>query len=158
MRRDGPPPDHWTPALVEGRLIEAVRFLRHLPDRAGPQGYKSAMPHFRPTLEDFLEEGWGLPDPPDDDEEPPPRLTAGDVQRMLEALAWVPDLLAPDQPEIARALNAWVFAQAHDRPFKKVIRQRGLSRTRAYGMRDRGLAIISVKLARKGVEPCPARS
>jgi len=155
MRRDVPP-DHWTPELVEERLIEAVRFAGRIAGRVGPAGIGSGMPDFRPTIEDFLEEGWGLPAPPDEEEETTPALPSPEqVTRMIAALSWVADLLAPDHPGRARAVNAWIFAQAHYRPFAKVARERGLSRSFAYTMRDQGLSILSQKLQASGVPPWP---
>lgn len=155
--RDDPPPDHWTPELVEERLIEAVRFVAHAAGRAGPAGFSSGLPEFHPTLEDFLAEGWGLPDPPDEEEETAPaKPTPDQVERHLAAVAWVADYLAPEHPGRARAVNAWIFAQAHRRPFAKVIRERGMSRSFAYRLRDQGLSILSQRLDAEGVPPWPS--
>jgi len=150
-------PDHWTPELVEERLIEAVTFAARTGGRAGPAGITSGMPIFTPTLEDFLEEGWGLPEPPDDDEDQEPRRepTPREVTRLVEAMQWVADLLAKDHPRRARAVNAWVCAKAFGIPFKIIIRDRGMSRSFAYALRDQGLSIISQRLDDKGVPPWP---
>jgi len=155
-----PPPDHWPPDLVEARLIEAVQFAARTAGRAGPAGIGSAMPDFIPTLEDFLAEGWVLPDPPDedeDDDEPQRAPTASEVTQLLAALNWVADMLAPDQPGRARAVNAWVFAKAYNIPFSRVIRQRGMSRSFAYTLRDQGLSVLSQRLQEQGVPPWPTR-
>jgi hypothetical protein len=161
MAHDAPPPDHWTPALVEERLIEAVTFLRHSERRVGPRGYHSAMPRYTPTIEDHLAEGWGMPEPPDDDdgpEEPLPRYTAAQVEGLHAALSWVGKIIAPEKPDMARAVNAWIFAKAYGRPFNRVLRARGIARTRAYALRDRGLATISVRLQARGVPAYPGRA
>lgn len=157
MTRHDPPPDHWTPELVEERLIEAVGFVARATAGAGPAGYTSALPAFHPRLADFLEEGWGLPEPPDEDEPTKPaRLTPRQVERHMCAIQWVADYLAPDNPGRARAVNAWIFARAYRRPFGKVAAERGLSRSFAYRLRDQGLSILSQRLQSEGVPPWPS--
>jgi len=130
MRRD-PPPDHWTPDLVEARLIEAIRFARAVAGRAGPAGIGSGMPIFTPTMEDFLEEGWGLPDPPEEDEgeDVVTAYSPEAATRLLGALEWVADLLAPGHPNRARAVNAWVRSSGIA-PGKTPARCRALKRPR----------------------------
>lgn len=156
MKHD-PPPDHWTPELVEDRLIEAVRFAACVAGHTGPAGITSAMPIFVPGWEDFLEEGWGLPEPPEEEKDAPRRPTPAEVTRMIGALHWVADILAPEHPRRARAVNAWIMARAYNLAFSRVIRERGMSRAFAYRLRDQGLSIISQRLAEKGVPPWPER-
>ena len=145
--------ESWTPEVVEARLIEAVRYVQRVGGRAGPAGYISLMPEFRPTLEDFLAEGWPLPD---DDEEAGEtammlQLPAHAVSQRLAALVWVADLLAPSHLGYARAVNAWIMARVYNLPFKVVLRDRKIGRQVAYTHRDRGLALLSVRLDRAGV-------
>ncbi|MCA1776098.1 MAG: hypothetical protein LC676_10950 [Loktanella sp.] len=154
MIRDDP--EQWTPDLLEAQLIEAVQFAARTFGRTGPADVGSAMPEFRPTLDDFLENGWGLPEPPDEDEETTPALPSpAQVSRHMAALEWVADYLARDHPARARAVNAWIVSKATGVPFSKIIRRKGMQRSFAYTQRDRGLSLLSQILDERGVPVCP---
>lgn len=153
-RNQSPPPDHWTPDLVEARLVDAVRWMRFSGGGVGPASIRSAMPIFIPSLRDFAEEGWGLPERADEDEdletrERPPTLE--EIAALEDALTWVGGIIAPRDIDMARAVNAAVFAKAYDIPFTAVIRRRRMDRRTAYRLRDRGLSVISVVLDQRGV-------
>lgn len=157
LRDHGPPPDHWTPELVEARLVEALRWVRFTAGRVGPGAVRSAMPVYVPQLADYLEEGWGLPErAPDDDLEARPHMPgAEEISQLEAALSWVGAILAPRSVEMARAVNAVAFSKACAIPFSRIAKQRGISRATAYRLRDRGLSIISVHLDQEGVPPWP---
>lgn len=150
--------DQWSPKLVGERLIEAVRWARYSGGPVGPAGIKSGMPNVALTLEEYLAEGWGLPDGPDEDEaklrERKLRIAATPqkVSAHLAALEWPARYLVPERAGDARVLNLWVRCKVYGRPFNDAIDKRKyLSRAMAYRMRDRALSVISVGLDRDGV-------
>ena len=51
----------WTPKRVREVLIEAVTWAQQYAGPIGPAAVRGSMPVYKPTLEDHLEEGWGLP-------------------------------------------------------------------------------------------------
>jgi hypothetical protein len=141
----------WTPTLVKERLIEAVRWARYNVGPTGPAPIRSAMPSYTATLEDHLAEGWGFPEQAEDnapDEKvlrinlPPEK-----VQQLIDALEWCAKYLAADHPGSARMLNLWVRCRVYKADFNRNIEARGLSRSHAYRLRDRGLSVIAQALA-----------
>ena len=60
--------EYWTPQIVADRLLEAMRWVRRTAP-AGPRGMVTAALQVTAlSLDDFLAEGWGLPERADDDE------------------------------------------------------------------------------------------
>lgn len=150
--------EQWTPKLVGDRLIDAVRWARYCAGSVGPAGIRSNMPAVALSLEDYLAEGWGLPDGPDEEEkalrERSMRIapTPKQITAHLAALEWPARYLVPDRAGDARVLNLWVRCKVYSRPFNEAIdRRQYLSRAMAYRMRDRALSVISVGLDRDGV-------
>jgi hypothetical protein len=113
------------------------------------------MPAFSPSFEDFLEEGWGIPEAEDDLDgkalilPPSPAL----VTRFIAALEWPTVYLCPANPGAARMVSLWGLCKATRRPFDRAVKDRGLGRGAAYALRDRGLSLISQGLTRDGVSP-----
>lgn len=149
-------PEVWTPELVNKRLVEAVRWVRFHGGPVGPSGVKSCMPSYRPSLEDHLEEGWGLPEVADDEAEParpkPLPPTPEMVEKLIDALTWVSRYVAPTNPGSARMLALWLRCKVYRRDFEDDLAGR-VSRGHAYRLRDRGLSLIAVALTNAGVEP-----
>lgn len=150
--------DQWSPKLVGERLIEAVRWARYSAGPVGPSGIRSGMPNFSLSLEERLEEGWGLPDCPDDEEVEARKkklriaTTPAQVTAYLAALEWPALYLVPDRAGDARVLNLWVRCRVYSLSFSEAVdRRQYLSRAMAYRMRDRALSVISVALDRDGV-------
>lgn len=151
MMRDIPP-DHWTPELVEERLVDAVRWLRFAGAAVGPAKIRSGQPDYRPAWEDYFCEGWGFPEfAPVDERDIRPAPTRAQVAQHEAALNWVGDIVLPVGERLARAVNAWIASKAYDRPFRDVLRDRGISRTFAYSLKDRALVIVSIELDARGV-------
>lgn len=150
-----PPLETWTPKLVSERMVAALRWATYSGGRVGPSGIVGSMPAFNPSLEDHLEEGWGIPEVAGDDEPEPKRLvvnaTAAQITAHEEALLWPARYLYPAHEGSARMLCLWLRCKVLRRPFDEVVKRRGtISRATAFRLRDRGLSIISVALDREG--------
>lgn len=147
----------WTPKLAGDRMVAALRWATYTGGRVGPSGIKGSMPAFNPTLDDHLDEGWGLPDRAgDDDPEDGKRIvvqaTAAQITAYEAALNWPARYLYPAHEGSARMLCLWLRCKAHKRPFEDAVKRRGtISRATAFRLRDRGLTIISIGLDRDGV-------
>ena len=166
-------PECWTPKLVGSCLIDAVGWARRSGGPVGPASMRGSMPAYNPTLDDHLDEGWGLPeaaDGPEDERALFPSPPAGRVTFLEAALEWPARYLYPDHEGSARMLGLWVRCKVSHRPFDDVLRARysrvvvgedgakvrvwGMSRSSAYDLRTRGLSLISQGLDRDGV-PLP---
>ncbi len=149
--------DGWTPRLVGAQMIAAVRWVRRYGGAVGPASVRGSMPAFKAGLDDFLDEGWGLPECADDDEEQRPQEplpSPEQVSRHIAALQWPAVYLLPRNHGAALMLNLWVGCKAVRRPFDAAVKARGtMSRGAAYALRDRGLSIISQKLQDSGIKP-----
>lgn len=147
----------WTPKLVSERMVEAVRWATYSGGKVGPGGIKGSMPAFNPTLDDHLDEGWGLPEAAGDDEPGDGKrlvvqATAAQITRHEAALLWPVRYLHPDYEGSARMLCLWLRCKVYRRPFEDEVKRRGtISRATAFRLRDRGLSIISMGLDRDGV-------
>lgn len=158
--RDHEPIDQWTPDLVKHRMIEAIRWAQYSVGPVGPSGIRSTMPSYAPTLEERLEEGWGLPDGPDEEEErarakmlrvmlPPDK-----VSETIRVLEWPARFLVPNHAGDARVLGLWLRCKVLRLSFDEAVkRRRYLDRGLAYRMRDRALRIISLGLDKAGEKP-----
>ena len=142
--------DGWTPKAVKDRMVEAVRWARYNVGPTGPAPMRSAMPIFLPTMEDHLEEGWGLPEKAEGVDEPDRVLRIAlppeKIQQMIDTLEWCAKYLAADHPGSARMLNLWLRCRVYRGDFNKVVEARGISRAHAYRLRDRGLSLIAQAL------------
>lgn len=151
------PTQTWTPGKVKERLIEALTWARYCTGRVGPAEFVSTMPSYKPTLEDHLESGWGLPETAGDEREEEKaiklRASPEQVKAYLEALEWMADYLAKDHPGLARTLGLWLASKVYRFSFENELRARGsdMTRTHAYRLRDRALSVISQGLQRDGV-------
>ncbi len=149
--------DFWTPRRVAQELIEAVTWARHFGAPAGPSGMRSSLPAFLPTLDDHLEEGWGVPEVAGEDgpDDRPLRIPVSSerAQQLDEALNWVGVYVARSNPGTARMLSLWLKyrTQGRGKGFDPAIRRLGLSRGHAYRLRDRGLGLIAMGLTADGV-------
>lgn len=151
--------DTWTPKLVRERMIEAVRWARYNAGPTGPAPIRSAMPRFKATFEDHLEEGWGFPEKAEGVEEaekvtriqlPPER-----IDEMIWVLDWCRLYLANDHPGDAVILNLWLRCRVYKTNFENALKARGfpMSRRHADRMKDRALSVISQRLDRGGFRP-----
>jgi hypothetical protein len=147
----------WTPDLVSKRLLAAVRWASFSGAKVGPGGIKGSMPAFNPTLDDHLEEGWGLPevagdDAPDDGKRLIVQATAAQISQYEQALLWPITYLHPSHEGSARMLCLWLRCKTYRRPFEEAVKRRGtMSRASAFRLRDRALSMISQGLDRDGV-------
>ena len=89
-----PPRQTWTPKLVQERMLKALRWARYNLRAVGPAPARSPMPPYRPTLEDYLAEGWDLPDL-SEEAALRVRLSPEQVDEMLWVLDWCRLYLAP---------------------------------------------------------------
>lgn len=146
----------WTPEIVRDRMIEAVRWARYNAGPTGPAPVRSAMPEYRPTLEDFLAEGWGLAENTHDDEQVlRVHLSPDRVDQIVWVLDWCRLYLAKERPGDAVILNLWLRCRVHKTNFCSALKRRGfaLSRRHAYRMRDRALSHIAQRLDAEGFRP-----
>ena len=149
-----PADDHWTPSLVEAAMVEALQWLRRTPQHHGPAGFVTVVMPFRPTIEDHLFEGWGLPEPPDEDAPQRRVATRSEIARHEAAMDWPRRILvANGRRTEARALNLWLASRVGAGSFRQLCQERGFGRAAATAARDRGLSLISVRLDREGVPP-----
>ena len=150
-------PETWTPKRVGEVMTEAVRWARFNAGQVGPAGIKGCMPAFNPTLEDHLDEGWGIPEVAGENEPDAARpvrrpATPEQITRFEAALHWPTLYLFPRHEGSARILGLWLRCKVHKRPFDAAIKARGtISRTNAYALRDRALSLISQGLDRDGM-------
>ena len=139
----------WTSRRVKADLVEAVRWVRFHGGQIGPSGIRSCMPSYSPTLDDHLEEGWGLPEVAGDDEGKDKKVslppTPERVEQLIDALTWVSRYVAPTNPGSALMLSLWLRCRVYGRDFSRAIEGR-MSRVSAYRMRDRALTIIAIRL------------
>lgn len=146
----------WTPELVAGALVEAVRWVSGVGPAFGPVKPRALMPTFVPTNEDREEEGWGPPEIADP--QPIPnvrRYTARQVGVMIEAIYWPARYVARTNPDSAVVLSLWVGCMVSGRNFGDAIRTgRAMSRASAYRLRNRALSLIAAGLTRDRV-PTP---
>lgn len=148
------PEDGWTPKLVGEALVDALRWVRYAAGRTGPAGMVSAaMPEAILSAEDRLALGWDAAIEADAEDRPPLLLrpSAQQVSRHLEALEWPAVYLLPDHKGSARMLGLWAAYKAYRRPFDAAVKERGVHRSMAYQLRDRGLSLIAMGLTRKKV-------
>lgn len=147
----------WTPDLVSKRMLSAVRWATYTGGKVGPGGIRGSMPAYITTLDDHLDEGWGLPEVagdegPGDGKRLVVQATAAQITQHEAALLWPARYLCPDHEGSARMLGLWLRCKVYRRPFDDAVKRRGtISRATAFRLRDRGLAIISTGLDRDGV-------
>lgn len=146
----------WTTELVGEALISAMRWVRAVGGPSGPCGMVSAaFPTAVLSLEEFLGQGWGLPETADGDGVQERELilppTAKQVSRHMAALQWPADYLCPQNVGSARMLGLWAVCKVSRRSFAGAVTARGVSRHHAYSLRDRGLSLISQGLERDRV-------
>ena len=152
---DAPQAPTWTPEIVGEQLCAALRWAKHNTGRVGPGGFVGSRSLFNVTLEDHLEEGWGLPEIAGDDEPDERRQYAmpspEQITRYEMALAWPADYLLPDHKGSARMLGLWAACEISKRSFNGACKARGVDRRAALQLRDRGLSLISQALDRAGL-------
>jgi len=157
--------DIWIPRLVGEVLVDALRWAKKTAGPVGPAGFKTnrKLQRFIPTLEDHLEEGWGLPEVAGDEEEwLAPVELAIDPKRadlFMHALTWVGVYLINDgHPATGKILSLSLAhsVSRNSRAFDAALKQEGVSRRHSYRMRDKGLSIIAQALNRDQV-PVPER-
>lgn len=152
------PPDVWTPKRVKEVLAEAVKWVRRSTGPVGPSGIRGSMPAYIPTLEDHLEEGWGLPEVAGDDEPDDRKLelpvTPERADYLMRSLSWVAVYLINDNHRGSGLMVSRWMAHSGGKGsggFNAAIRRAGVSRTHAYRLRDRGLSLIAQGLTKDGV-------
>ncbi len=130
---------HWTPLMVEERLVDAADVLKRLPE-VKVQGYFSVWPQHLYEFSDLV------------GQEPPqlrlPPPSAGAITRMDEAMQW---LLWLD-PVDARI----VWLRASGRRWKMICCTVGLARAAAHEHWLYAIYVIAWRLNGKG--PIPRRS
>ncbi len=150
------PEPQWTPELVGDALVTAMRWAASQ-GPVGPRGYNHVRFAFSASLDDHLDEGWGLPEVAGQDEPPEDRplrlmLPPAVVSRHRAALEWPATYLCPADVGSARALGLWAACKATGRSFDGALKARAtMHRSVAYRLRDKGLSLVSVGLARDGV-------
>ncbi len=145
--------DCWTPRRVRDCLIEALAWVKRSGGPVGPAGIKSCMPSYAATLEDHLEEGWGLPESADEAETGDGRTkkifippTSDMVEDFVRRLSWVSLYVHPTNPGSARMLALWLRCRIDRRDFGQAVDALRVGRSHAYRLRDRGLSMIAAAL------------
>lgn len=142
----------WTPKIVGNQMIEALKWVRRT-GPVGPAGIRSGQPAYVATADEYFED-FGLRESADEEEARSyPQPSPAQISRHLAALEWPLTYLLPHHEGSARTVGLWAACKANKRPFDAAVRERGISRSFAYALRDRGLSIISQGLERDGVQP-----
>ena len=128
---------HWTPALVEERLIEAADTMKRLP-QFRVQGYYNSWPTIMREFSDRVGET------PQRLRRPPPSPTA--ITRMEEALQWLRWLEADD------AKLVWMRAEGLQ--WKPICWRFGITRATGHNRWQYALCVISWRLNRR---PLPSK-
>lgn len=148
----------WTPKLVGERMTAALRWATYSGGKVGPAGLRGSMPSFIASLDDHLDEGWGLPEVAGDEEPGDGKrlivqATAAQITAHEAALSWPAVYLHPGHVGSARMLGLWLRCKVYRRPFDEAVKRRGtISRATAFRLRDRGLSLISIGLEKDGVK------
>ena len=74
-----------------------------------------------------------------------------EVSRMEEALGWPGQVLANGHAIEGRVLLAWAYCQAYGKPLRRMLRQKGWSRTTFYKAVDNGSQRIADHLNKRAV-------
>ena len=152
------PDDVWTPERVKLVLKEAVAWARRHAGPVGPAGIRGSMPSYKATLEDHLEEGWGIPETAGDDEpwdkaiEIP--IDPARADYLMASLSWVGVYLINDgHPVTGKMVSLWMAHSVtrNARAFDAALKREKVSRGHAYRIRDRGLSMIAQRLTADGV-------
>lgn len=152
----------WTVAHVRTRLKEAARGCERLVRRPGPRARSGFWPDpavFATEIE-FSDAVTALQVA---EKSPPPaaaplaHLGAGgdrEISRIEEALYWPMRYLgAPENDEIRKALQIWLWCQARNEAFEDFFKALGCGRAAAYRRRDAALRVILEGVIRDGVRP-----
>lgn len=152
------PDDVWTPTRVKETLAEAIGWARRYAGPVGPAPMRSSMPTYKATLDDHLEEGWGIPEEAGDaDEWIKPVELPIDPKRadfLMQSLTWVGVyLINSGHPATGKMVSLWMAhsVSRNARAFEAALKREKVSRGHAYRMRDRGLSIIAQRLTADGV-------
>lgn len=150
----------WTPDLVRARLIEAVTWVRYYGGPVGPAQIRSSMPTYRPTLDDHLDEGWGLPENADDGDEDATRRkvmamppSPDKVEQLIDALTWVASYVARNNHGSAKMLSLWLWCRVYRHDFRQRVKAAKIQPSHAYRLRDRALMLIATGLDADGKTP-----
>lgn len=149
----------WTPKRVRETLVEAVTWAKQYAGPVGPASVRGSMPTFKATLEDHLEEGWGIPEVAGDeeDDERPMRVPVEPERAdfLMAALSWQAIYLVnKGNVGLARILGLWLHyatARGGASGFDAALKRRNITKGHAYRLRDRALSQIAQGLARDGV-------
>lgn len=136
-------------------LIEALRWARYAAGRTGPAGFVGMrLPEAVLSMEDRLALGWdaAVESDPEDVFQMRFRPSAAAISRHEAALHWPATYLCPDHHGSARMCGLWAASKAYRRSFDGALKARGVHRSLAYRLRDRGLSLISQGLDRDGVQ------
>lgn len=146
----------WTPAAVQGRLIEAARVVERTGGRVLPKEYGNSMPAYMHDWGDLIGQAAN-----DTLHAGGNRITIGATSRTMtrveQAMRWLWRYL-DDYEGQRRVLRLFLRCRATRVPFSVALKRKGWNKATAYRARDRALTIIAIGLIRDRVPLVLARS
>jgi hypothetical protein len=145
------PPAQWSGSWVQRRLIEAYSVERRLPHRRH-RVITNAWPEMKVEFSDIVGRAddvreavlqtWEYSDV---------GISSQEISRMEIAQDWLRVILAR-YPEERMCLSAWAAAIAYRRSVRRLLVQRGWSRSTFYRYVTAGAHVVAIELKRQG---CP---
>ncbi len=147
-------PRTWTGEWVKHRMVEAFTIERRIPDkRVGPAIVKGAWATIdtTDTFADRVYQGELARENVWDKWARAGGALPYEVSRMEEALSWPGQVLANGHAVEGKVLLAWAFCVAYGKPLRRMLRQRGWSRSTFYRCVDSGSKRIADYLNQRSV-------
>lgn len=148
----------WTPAMVDDRIVDAVRLVHQVGGPVGPKVFGRGWPQVAKVFEALNEfdlvELDSLPNDPEDARPSRPRISAKRVSEMEAALYWPAQYLATHQG-CRNVFNLWLRCKAHRKNFRKACSKAGWSEATSKRRRWQASMLIASGLMRDGAESPP---
>jgi hypothetical protein len=154
--KDAPIPDHWTPAHVCRRLIDAFDILNRYVGRCGPKdpgnsfgmAVNALLVDMREGGEFTAAELQAVADDSLDAWRPP--VTKEQIKQMERAFEWIRWLRQEVDPALANVFGRWANARARKISLTKLANARGWSRLTVYRKKDKAAELVAAHLVAIG--------